>query len=301
MKLELRGSLLLLLATLIWGTSLVAQSLGMDHISPFAFNAARFFIGILVLLPFIIIPSVKRKGKPETGVPDQKEEKILLKGGCICGVVLFITATLQQIGISYTTVGKAGFITALYIVIVPFSSLFFGRRIPRYIWGCIAAAAVGMYLLCMDGRLALGLGDSLVLGCAFSTAVHILLLDYFSPRVNSIKLTCLQFFVCSLLSALCSVLFEQISLSSLTDAAVPILYTGVLSCGAAYTLQALGQKYVSPVAAALILSLESVFSVLSGWIILGELLSLRQAAGCVLMFFAIITAQLPDMISKKTP
>ncbi len=304
MKTKVYGGILLFIATLIWGTSLVAQSFGTNHVGPFTFNAARFFIGAIILLPFILFTSYhKTRQKTSTSCHKAKDNK-LFQGGIICGCIVFVTASLQQIGIAYTTVGKAGFITALYIVIVPILGLFFGKRVPLYIWFCILLGIVGMYLLCMNEKFTLGVGDTFVLFCALSTAIHILTVDYFSSRVDCVRLSCLQFFVCGVLSAIAALLIERPSLQSIIEAGAPILYTGIFSCGIAYTLQALGQKEVSPVATSLILSLESVFSVLSGWLILGESLKFKEAFGCVLMFIAIVLSQMPtpgSIKSAKTP
>ena len=293
---------MLTIATLIWGTSLVAQRLATSNIGAFTFNAVRFLIGALALLPFILITDY-HKSKLQTSYNRFKTKDILqIKGGLICGCILFATASLQQTGIIYTTVGKAGFITALYIVIVPVLGLFLGRHIHLQIWGCIFLATFGMYLLCVNEKFTIGFGDTLVLICAFSTAIHILTIDYFSSKVDCVKLSCLQFLVCGILSSAAAFIFEKPELQSLINASGPIIYTGILSCGIAYTLQALGQKYVSPVAASLILSFESVFSVLSGWIMLRETLSIREVLGCVLMFIAIIVSQIAELgIYKVNP
>ena len=302
MKNRTIGLIMLTIATLIWGTSLVAQRLATSNIGAFTFNAVRFLIGALALLPFILITDY-HKSKLQTSYNRFKTKDILqIKGGLICGCILFATASLQQTGIIYTTVGKAGFITALYIVIVPVLGLFLGRHIHLQIWGCIFLATFGMYLLCVNEKFTIGFGDTLVLICAFSTAIHILTIDYFSSKVDCVKLSCLQFLVCGILSSAAAFIFEKPELQSLINASGPIIYTGILSCGIAYTLQALGQKYVSPVAASLILSFESVFSVLSGWIMLRETLSIREVLGCVLMFIAIIVSQIAELgIYKVNP
>lgn len=293
MKTKIYGGILLLIATLIWGTSLVAQSLGTNHVGPFTFNAARFLIGAIVLLPFILFTSYHKSRQQTSAACHKAKDHKLYQGGIICGCIVFVTASLQQIGIAYTTVGKAGFITALYIVIVPILGLILGKHVPLQIWLCILLAIIGMYLLCMNEKFNLGVGDTFVLFCAISTAIHIPTVDYYSPRVDCVRLSCLQFFVCGALSAIAALVIERPGMQSIIEAGAPILYTGILSCGIAYTLQALGQKEVSPVATSLILSLESVFSVLSGWIILGESLKFKEALGCVLMFIAIVLSQIP--------
>lgn len=293
MRTRIIGSAALLTATLIWGTSLVAQSLGNAYVGPFTFNAARFFIGAFILLPVILAAHCRGGRRRADNPASPPQRNLLLWGGVLCGCIVFVTASLQQVGIAYTTVGKAGFITALYIILVPVLGLFRGKRVGGRIWACIALAVVGMYLLCIQGTFSLGLGDSLVLLCACSTAVHILAIDYFSCRVNCVNLSCIQFLTCGTLSLVVSLVFERPSAAALISAAAPILYTGIFSCGIAYTLQAVGQKHVSSVSAALILSLESVFSALSGWVLLGETLSIRELLGCTVIFAAILAAQIP--------
>lgn len=296
MEKKTRGVLMLTASAFIWGTALVAQSMGMDHLGPFTFNALRFLIGGLMLLPIVLVAGRKRKC---LGVQTPKGEwGLLLKGGACCGAIVFTSATLQQYGLTQTTVGKAGFISSLYIVIVPLFGLFFRKKVPVLTWCCIAVATGGMYLLCMTDGLSLGVGDTFVLLCAVSTAAHILTVGHLAPKVDGVRLTCIQFFTCSILSWSAAFLFEKVSLAAIWQSAVPVLYTGVLSCGVAYTFQALGQKEVSPVIASLLFSLESVFSVLAGWLVLGETLTPKEVVGCVLIFVAILAAQLPSMFQK---
>lgn len=292
---HLRGSAVLLLAAFIWGTALVAQRVGMEHIGPFAFNAARFLIGAAVLLPIMVARKRRKENPPAGGVSGMA----LAAAGGICGLILFVTASLQQIGILYTSAGKAGFLTALYIVIVPGFELFLVRRLPWQTGGGVMVAVIGMYLLCMQETLALGKGDALVLLCAVSTAAHIVLIGRIAPRVDSVKLSCIQFAACGGLSLLVSFLFERPGWDGLLMAWVPVMYTGVLSCGVAYTLQTLGQRSVPPVVASLILSLEAVFSVMAGWFLLGERLSVREGAGCTLILAAIICVQAQDIWKKR--
>lgn len=292
---HLRGSVALLLAAFIWGTALAAQRVGMEHIGPFAFNAARFLIGAAVLLPIMVARKRCKENPPADGVSGVP----LAAAGGLCGLILFVTASLQQIGILYTSAGKAGFLTALYIVIVPGFELFRVRRLP---WqtGCgVLVAAAGMYFLCIQETLALGKGDALVLLCAVSTAAHIVLIGRIAPRVDGVKVSCIQFAVCGGLSLLVSVLLERPGWNGLLMAWVPIVYTGVLSCAVAYTLQTLGQRSVPPVVASLILSLESVFSVMAGWLLLGERFSAREGGGCVLILAAIICVQMQDIWKKR--
>lgn len=296
--LSVRNLFLLFLAAFIWGTAFVAQAVGMEHIGPFAFNASRSFVGGIALLPVIAL--FDRLKSPEKRAEEKANRKTLLIGGLCCGVVLCVAANLQQVGIQYTAVGKAGFVTALYIVIVPILSLFLGRKAGAKLWVSVVIAVVGLYLLCMTGSLRLEKGDFFVLLCAFGFSVHILVIDHFSPKVDGVKMSCIQFFVAGILSAVWMLFTE--GMPALHDIAIswgPILYAGILSSGVAYTLQIVGQKNVNPTLASLILSLESVFSVLAGWVVLHQSLSARELLGCLLMFGAIILAQLPDR-KKKT-
>ena len=289
---HLKGNLYLLLTSLIWGTAFVAQSVGMDYVGPFTFNCVRSFIGGFVLIPAIFL--LKKLHFVES--TPSSNNKMLIIGGICCGIALGIASTLQQIGIKYTTTGKAGFITALYIVIVPIIGIFFKKKPPLKIWISVGIALLGMYLLCITEKFTIGTGDIYVLICAFAFSIQILFVDYFAPLVDGVKLSCIQFFVASFISGIGMILFETPSFSSILSAAMPILYTGILSCGVGYTLQIIGQKYTSPTEASLIMSLESVFSLLGGWIILHEVLSNKELVGCVLVFVAIIFTQLP---SKK--
>jgi drug/metabolite transporter (DMT)-like permease len=271
----------------------------MDHLGPFAFNASRSLVGGVALLPVIAI--FDRFKSPERRQEEKANRKTLLLGGICCGVALCVASNLQQVGIQYTTVGKAGFITALYIVIVPILGLFFRRKVGAKLWVSVAIAIVGLYLLCMSGSLSLGLGDILVLLCALGFSVHIMVIDHFSPMVDGVKLSCIQFFVAGVLSLVVMLFTEGVPAGGdILLSWAPILYAGVLSSGVAYTLQIVGQKGVNPTVASLVLSLESVFSVLSGWIVLHQSMSLRESLGCVLMFAAIILAQLPER-TKKDP
>ncbi len=287
-KKELRGSLLLLLTAMIWGAAFVAQSAGMDYIGPFTFNGLRMILGALVLLPFIL---VKRRGQAQAAQP-VRERKPLILGGILCGVALFAGSTLQQIGIMGTTAGKAGFITAMYVVMVPVFALFLGHRQKWLLWVSVALSAVGMYFLCVSGSVSISRGDAMVFAGAVGFSVHILLIDHFSPQVDGIKLSCLQFFVSGALGVACMFLFEEPQLTQIFAAWLPLLYAGVLSCGLAYTLQILGQKDTDPTVASLILCLEAVFSVVFSWLLLGEVLTVRELFGCALIFAAILLAQL---------
>lgn len=296
-KKELKGTAMLLLTAFIWGIAFVAQSDGMNYVDPFTFNCVRMVIGGLVLIPCIFILERMKGSRTEKKV-ERTNKKYMFIGGILCGIALGAAAALQQIGIQYTTVGKAGFITAMYIIIVPVLGIFFRRKAGVRVWISVIIAVAGLYLLCMSGSLKLGRGDLLVLLCALVFSVHILLIDYFSPKTDGVKMSCIQFLTAGLISAVPMLLFEKPAVSDITAAWLPILYAGVLSCGVAYTLQVIAQKDADPTVASLVLSLESVFSVLAGWVILGQVLSGREILGCVLMFAAIILAQLPS-VSKR--
>lgn len=282
---QLRGSMLLLLTSMIWGAAFVAQSAGMDYIGPFTFNGLRMLMGAAVLLPFLL--------KRRTGTPAAaSERKTLLTGGILCGIALFIGSTLQQIGIVDTTAGKAGFITAMYVVLVPVMGVFVGHKQPWLVWLGVALSAVGMYFLCVHESLSLNQGDLMVLAGAVGFSFHILLIDRYSAHVDGVKLSCLQFFVAGVLGLVCMFLFETPQISQIFAAWLPLLYAGVFSCGVAYTLQILGQRDTDPAIASMILCLEAVFSVIFSWFLLGERLSAREIFGCVLIFAAILLAQL---------
>lgn len=282
---------MLLLAAFIWGSAFVAQSVGMDYVEPFTFNFVRNIVGGLVLIPCIYLLRDRTKHEAAESLSDKKT---LLIGGVSCGVILCLASNMQQIGIQYTSVGKAGFITALYIVIVPIMGIFLKRSCGRKVWVSVAIALVGFYLLCMVDGFSLEHGDSYLLICAVLFSVHILVIDHFSPMVNGVKMSCIQFFTCGILSGIAMLLAESPDIKSILAAWLPILYAGVLSSGVAYTLQIVGQKNYNPTVATLLLSLESVFSVLTGWVVLHQKLSARELSGCVLIFLAVILAQLPE-------
>ncbi len=302
-KVQLKNSLLLLLTATIWGVAFVAQSVGMDHVGPFTFNMVRSIIGGLVLIPCIFLLNKINPPKDNSESPEERSRsrKTLMIGGICCGILLCLASNFQQMGIKYTTVGRAGFITACYIVIVPILGLlFFKKKCRSTIWVAVVLALVGLYLLCMTDGFGVGKGDLLVMVCAVLFSFHILVIDHFSPLVDGVKMSCIQFFVCAILSGIPAFLFETPNLSDILLAWAPILYTGVLSCGVAYTLQIVGQKNMNPTVASLILSMESCISVLAGWAILGQKLTIRELGGCVLMFAAIILAQLPDRRTGRT-
>ena len=309
-KNSMKNTGMLFLAALIWGFAFVAQSAGMNYVGPFTFNAVRCIIGAIVLVPVALLykpePEIDKTDGNSTEVEREvrkttwlQRNKTLLLGGVSCGVFLGVATNLQQIGIMSTSVGKAGFLTALYIVLVPIAGLFFKKKCPATVWFGVVCSFAGLYLLCMTGgSFALATGDLLLLGCAVVFTGHILVIDYFAPKVNGVWMSCIQFFTAGIISAVPMIFTETPTWEGIFAAKLPILYAGVMSCGVAYTLQILGQKNYNPTIAVLILSLESCFSVLGGFLILHETLSARELCGCALMFVAIILAQLPGKRSK---
>ena len=289
---------MLLLAAFIWGSAFVAQSVGMDYVGPLTFNCVRSIIGSAVLVPCIFLLDRLKSPEERERTRLESDRKTLLAGGVSCGLILCVATNMQQFGIQYTSVGKAGFITALYIVIVPILGLFFGKRCGFQVWLGVLIALVGFYLLCMTGGFALERGDLYLLCCSLLFSFHILVIDHFSPLVDGVRMSCIQFLVSGVLSGIAMLLFETPSIAGIVAGAGPILYAGVLSCGVAYTLQIVGQKNYNPTVATLLLSLESVFSVLTGWLVLHQKLSAREMAGCVLIFIAVILAQLPEKEKK---
>ena len=303
-KTQVRNSFLLLLTAIIWGSAFVAQSVGMEYVEPFTFTFTRSIIGGIVLIPVIVLLRKTRsagmrrdaQGQDVAGIKGITKYEWI--GGICCGIALCAASNFQQIGMLHTTVGKAGFITALYVVIVPILGLFLKKRVPILIWLCVVLSVVGLYLLCMPkGAFTVAQGDVLVLICALLFSFHILIIDYFSPKGDGVVISCIQFFVCGILSGIIMLFVETPSFANIVDAKWSILYAGALSSGVAYTLQVVAQKNVNPTVASLILCLESVVAVLAGWIILGDKLTSRELAGCIFMFVAIVLAQLP--ISKK--
>lgn len=295
MSKKLRGNLLLLLTALIWGSAFVAQSAGMDYVQPFTYNGIRTVLGGLVLLPVVVLT---RRLRPAAQRPDTAAQKAIdrasVKAGLICGVFLAIASSFQQYGVSMTTAGKAGFITALYIVIVPLLGVFIKKKIPSVIWGCVAIAVAGFYLLCVKEGFSVSTGDLLVLCCAFFFSLHIMAIDHFTAGpVDGLLMSCVQFLTSGGITLVLMLLFDTPVWANIWAARWTILYAGVLSCGVGYTLQILGQKDTDPTVATLIMSLESVFAALSGWLILQERLSGRELIGCVLVFVAVILAQIP--------
>ena len=300
---SIRGSLMLLLGAMIWGAAFVAQRVGMDYLGPLSFNGIRMGMAGIVLLPVIRIADRLRPayGPPVPGFPSLRHRN-LISAGLLCGTLLFVSTTLQQIGLVYTTAGKAGFITALYVVLVPLASWGIFRKNPgRWIWVSVLLAVAGLFLICVPAGLGwtLNRGDLLVLGCAVCFTGHILAVDHYSPLTDNLRLSCMQFFVCGILSMIPAVFLEPITLPAVRGVLVPLLYAGVLSGAVAYTIQIVAQKATPPAVASLIMCLESVFALLTGTVILGERMSPRETAGCILMFAAVILAQLSPLIRKK--
>lgn len=289
-----KNAFMLFLTAFIWGTAFVAQSVGMDYLGPFGFNGIRSLIGGVALLPCIYILGKINKNSNEKG-----DVKTLAAGGICCGLALFAASSMQQIGIQYTTAGKAGFITAFYIVLVPVFGIFLGKKTGWKIWLAVALALAGLYFLCITESFSVGRGDIYVFIGALLFTVHILVIDYFAPRTDGVKMSCIQFFVAGILSMFPMAAFETTTVEGIMRSWGPLLYAGVLSCGVAYTLQIIGQKNMNPTVASLILSLESCISVLAGWAILGEQLSVREGVGCILMFAAIVLAQIPEKQIKN--
>lgn len=292
MKNKLKGGLGLLSATVIWGSTFVAQSVGMDYIGPFTFQAVRCFLAVLVLLPVIAIFDKKNNEKFFRKWADKR----LWFSGVACGTALFVAANLQQVGILSTSAGKSAFLTAMYIVIVPFIGLFLKRKPGIMAFISVLVAVAGLYLLSCVGVSAINFGDVCLLGCAFAFAVQITLVDHFAPKVDNLRLSCIQSLVCAIFSGVLMLFTEQVHFQALVDCWLPLCYAGILSMGIAYTLQILGQRHVEPTAAALIMSLESVFAVLSGWLVLHERMTVSETFGCILVFSAVVLSQLPIKI-----
>lgn len=296
MKKRLQGTLSLLLATLIWGLAFSAQSVGMDYIGPFTFQTLRCLLAVLGLLPVIALTDkTARDGRTFSS---RWQDPTLWKAGILCGVPLFLACNLQQVGLVETDAGKSGFLTAMYIVIVPVIGIFRGKKPSAAVPVSVVLAVAGLYFLsCMDaGRISTG--DLLTLGCALAFAVQITFVDIFAPEVDSLRLNTIQCAVCAVLSAVMTAFTETPTWSAIADCWLPIAYAGLLSMGAAYSLQIIGQKHIEPATASLIMSLESVFAVLFGCLLLRETLTGWEIFGCALIFIAVLLSQLPDMKKK---
>lgn len=307
-KEKLLGNSFLLLTSIIWGSAFVAQRVGMDYVGPLTFGMARFTLAALVLIPVMHFIRWNDK-KQHLNLPEETEgllpeelknqRNILLKAGVACGSVLFCGSTLQQFGLVFTTAGKAGFITALYIVLVPIFSLVLKHKPGIKCWVGVVFGAAGLYLLCITESLTIAPGDLIVLIGAAFWAMHLLVIDHFLPKISDVvKLSFIQFCVCAGYSLIGAVIFEEISLNSILQGAIPIFYAGVLSGGVGFTLQIFGQRHTSPTVASLLLSMEAVFGAVFGFLLLHEIMTQREIFGCILMFVAIIISQLPD---KKKP
>lgn len=295
------GNIMLLTTAIIWGLSFVAQSEAMDYMEPLTFQAARSFVGSAVLVPLILINSRTRKKYHVGGQMDRASRKKLLFAGAVCGVVMFAAAMLQQYGIALgTSGGKAGFITATYILLVPLFGLFRGKSPGLRIWICVLAALCGLYLLCITGSFSFAPSDGIVLLGAVFWALHILVIDHLAPGLDGVQISCIQFFVSGVLASVGMFLFESPSWQQILDGWITILYVGVLSSGVGYTLQILGQQRTEPAIASLLMSFESVFAVLGGILVLHQIPTVREWAGCALMFAAIICAQLPGRVRKES-
>ncbi len=305
---KLTGNLFLLMTALIWGMAFVAQRVGMDYVGPLTFTAIRFWLGAAVLLPILFVMNRKQaralKDDEDTvpPTPDEiaKSRRSLLVAGGVCGTVLFFASILQQFGLVFTTAGKTGFITALYIVLVPVFGLFLKHRPGILCWIGVAFGTVGLYFLTITESFTIARGDFIVLIGAFFWAAHVLSIDHFNPYVDGIKLAATQFAVCAAWSTVGMLIFERPSIVSILSGAVPILYAGILSCGGGFTFQILGQRHTSPTVASLILSMEAVFGAIFGFLLLTEIMSSRELVGCILMFIAVIVSQLPEKKDLKT-
>ena len=291
---SLRGSLLLLLGSVIWGAAFVAQRVGMDHMEPFSINGIRMLLAAAVMTPVTLL--TERKKSPETA-PDPKDQR---RAGLLCGVMLFAASSLQQMGLVTTTAGKAGFITALYVVLVPVAAWLLFRKNPgRIIWLGVAMAVVALYFLCIPAEgFTLQGGDLLEFGCAICYTVQILCVDHYAPKVSGVRLARDEFLITGVLSLLIALFTETMTWEGIREALIPLLYSGIMSSAVGFTLQIIGQRDTDPTVASLLMCLESVFAVLTGAIILGEKMTVRETVGCVMMFSAVILAQLSPVISS---
>lgn len=301
MKRTIRQTVFPLLAALIWGTAFSAQSVATTYLGPLTFNAARNVIAFLALLAMDLIAAKLVPGRRNMFQLSSAEKKRLLIGGTACGVALTLACNMQQLGMFGTSAGKAGFITAMYIVIVPLFGLFQRKRPSLLLWVSVALAVVGLYFLCVTEGFSVELSDFFILICAVLYAVHILVIDHFSCELDGIQMSCVQFFVAMLLSGIGTFVLEQPTVQAVSQCLLPILYTGLFSSAVGYTLQILAQKDANPTVVSLLLSLESVFAVLGGAVLLHERMGGREIIGCVLMMAAVILAQLPSAAGTPAP
>lgn len=293
---NLIGTLLLLLTAFIWGNAFVAQSDGMNYVGALTFMSSRFLLGGIVLIPFIVIKRAHRKEISDK--PFGKELKSALFCGIFCGTLLGIASAFQQYGLLYTTVSKAGFITTLYVIFVPLFSIFLKKKVGLSVWISVLLATIGLYMLCVTETAALSFGDILVFISSIFYALQIMAIDKYAKSSDSVLVSAIQFLTIGVLTLVPALLLEQPNLSALKDALLPIAYAGILSSGVAYTLQVFAQKFADPTVAAITMSFESVFAVLAAAVLLNERLSLKEVIGCIIMFAAIILAQLPKEIFK---
>jgi len=290
----LKSDLLLLLAAFFWGTTFVAQRLGMEHVGPMTYNALRFAVGALTLLPVILA----FRTSVEWGLPHRANYRFLLCGSGLAGLALFGGASMQQIGLLCTTAGKASFITSLYVVLVPLAGLVLGQRCGWAVWVGAGLAVAGLYLLSITESFTIARGDLLILIGAFFWTIHVLLIGYLAQRANPLYIACIQFVACSILSLLAALPFETTTFPALRAATLPILYAGIFSAGVAFTLQVVCQRTSPPAHAAIVMSLETVFAALAGYLILHERLTARDLAGCTLMFTGLLVVQLPLLLKS---
>ena len=297
MRNKFRGIVSLLLATLIWGTAFIAQSVGMDYIGPFTFQTIRCGLAVLFLIPAVTVLELRNCSVTESIA--KWKNPTLWKSGLICGSALFVAQSLQQIGLCYTDAGKAGFITAMYIVLVPVLGLFLGRKPPRAAVYSVILAVIGLYLLSCIGVTQVNIGDLLTMGCALAFAVQITCIDRLAGTLDGLRLNCVQALTVTVLSVPFMAATETVHFSSILICWVPLCYAGILSMGVAYSLQIIGQKHLEPTTASLIMSLESVIAALSGWLILKETMNGWERLGCCLVFAAVVLSQLPEKKCKK--
>jgi drug/metabolite transporter (DMT)-like permease len=297
-KKQIEANFILLLTAAIWGFAFVAQRLGSELMGPFAFNGIKFGLGALALLPVIYFMEKKEKNIQGTNIIKKFDNQTMIIAGISCGAVLFCGASLQQFGMTFTTAGKAGFITALYILLVPLFGIFLNHKVGVNTWIGVVLATVGLYLLCITESFTIGLGDLVILIGAAFWASHILIIHHFNVRVSTLRLACFQFAFVSLLSLLVSFFIETTTLASVQALTVPLLYCGLLSVATGFTFQIFGQKNASPTLASIILSMEAVFGAVGGWLILGEQLTSRELVGCIIMLIAIIISQIPNKIKN---
>ena len=291
MKEKLKGTIYLLLATVIWGSAFIAQSVGMDHVGPFTFQAFRCALASLFLFPLSRFTDGKQDFRKKW------LDKGLWKTGILAGLALFLAAGLQQVSLQYTSAGKAGFLTAMYIVLVPLLGLFLGKKPPLTAWISVGIAVIGLYLLSGADLGNINPADWMLLGCAFFFAVQIRIIDALGLGYDGVRLNCLQSFVCAILSAIMMLFTEEVHLGDILRCWLPLCYAGILSMGVAYTLQIIGQQKLEPTQASILMSLESVFALIFGWLLLNERLSPTELLGCGAMFCAVILSQIP----KKSP